>query len=81
MLAFLGSLLWMASRRAFPQALRCFAIALLLLLPIGVYRDWRDPAYRDLDFQKYPDEFEKAPAGTKVTIPINPNWTLELTKH
>jgi hypothetical protein len=82
-LAFLASLVWMAGRSATPRALRNFAVALLLLFPIGVYQDWNLPAFEDLGFYYYADEFERAPAGTKVVIPINPNpvWSMELTKH
>jgi hypothetical protein len=83
MLAFLASLLWMACRRASHLAIRCFAIALLLLLPIGIYRDWKYSPFTDLHFQQYAAQFEQAHAGTKMAIPINPGgaWILELTKH
>ena len=83
MLAFLASLVWMATRRTSHLALRSIAVALLLLLPIGVYRDWNYPPYKDLHFPSYAAEFEQAPSGTTVTIPVNPNsmWTLELTKR
>ena len=83
MLAFLASLLWIASRRASPMALRSIAVALLLLMPIGIYRDWKYPPFSDLHFSQYAAQFEKAPPGTKIVIPINPSahWNLELTKH
>ena len=83
MLAFLASLLWMATRKASPLALRSIAVALLLLMPIGIYRDWKYPPFSDLHFSQYAAQFEQAPAGTKIIIPINPSayWNLELTKH
>jgi hypothetical protein len=83
MLAFLASLVWMATRRASARAIRNFAAALLLLLPIGIYQDWTYPAFEDLDFSRHAAEFEQAPAGTNIVIPINPNsgWAMELTKH
>ena len=83
MLAFLASLLWMASRRASPLSLRYFAIAVLLMLPIGIYRDWKYSPFIDLHFSQYADQFEQAPAGTTIVIPINPGsgWKMELTKH
>jgi hypothetical protein len=81
MLAFLASLSWMASRSASPRLIRYFAVALLLLLPIGIYQDWRYPPYGDYQFQEYAEQFERAPAGTKMTIPINPDWSMELTKR
>ena len=83
MLAFLASLMWMATRKTSPRAIRNFAVALLLLLPIGVYQDWNHPPFNDLDFSYKAAEFEQAPPGTTVTFPINPNpvWNMELTKH
>ena len=81
MLAFLASLFWIARPTAARQWLRYSVLALLLLLPIGIYRDWHYPRFADLHFRKYAGQFEQAPPGTKVTIPINPNWSMELTKH
>jgi hypothetical protein len=81
MLAFLASLLWMAIRSASPRALRYFALALLSLLPIGIYRDWRYPAFVDYHFQEYAEQFDRVPPGTTLVIPINPDWAMELTKR
>ncbi len=84
MLAFLASLLWVASRAATASALRSlrgFAIVLLLLLPIGIYRDWHYPPYVNFDFHEYAERFERVPSGTKVIIPTNPDWLMELPKH
>jgi hypothetical protein len=83
MLAFLACLLWMASRKATPLTIRCFAVALLLSMPIGIYRDWKYPPFNDLHFSQYAAQFEQAPAGTQIVIPINPSpdWNLQLTKH
>lgn len=81
MLAFLASLLWVASRKAGPGAIRYFAMALLLLLPVGIYQDWRHPAFRDLRFEAFAEKFNRVPSGTKVIIPINPDWLMELTKR
>jgi len=81
MLAFLASLLWIATGKASARALRYIAMALLLLMPIGIYRDWHYPAFVDYHFQEYADKFEHAPPGTKMTIPINPGWSMKLTKR
>jgi hypothetical protein len=81
MLAFLASLLWVASRKDSPGTLRYFAVALLLLLPVGIYQDWRITAFQDFRFQEFAKKFERVPSGTQVIIPINPNWLMELTKH
>jgi hypothetical protein len=81
MLAFLSSLIWMATHQTSPVALRSFAIILLLLLPIGIRRDWRYPAFQDYHFPQYAEQFERAPTGTKLSIPINADWLMELTKR
>jgi len=81
MLAFLSSLWWLASRSVSPRWLRNAAVVLLLLLPIGICEDWRYPPFVDYHFQKYAEQFGCAPSGTEVTIPINPDWSMKLTKR
>lgn len=81
MLAFLASLIWIASRKPSPLALRSFAVVLLLILPIGVHRDWRYPKFPNYHFRKYAEQFERTPSGTEMTIPIYPEWSMKLTKH
>jgi hypothetical protein len=81
MLAFLASLIWIAGRRSSPKALRNLALALLLLLPIGIWRDWRYPRFVDYHFRQYAAQFENAPSGTEITIPINPDWSMKITKR
>lgn len=82
-IAFMAALVWIASSA--PKAPRWIAWLLLLLLPLGIYRDWRYPEFVDLHFQEYASKFNAAPPGTKITIPLNPvngaHWTMELTKH
>jgi hypothetical protein len=80
MLAFFSSLFWIAGQGS-PKWLRYFVIVLLSFLPFGIVHDWRYPAYADLDFQHYAAQFEQAPVGTKITIPINPNMNMEITKR
>lgn len=81
MMAFLASLLWIANRRT-SRVPRYFAMFLLLLfLPIGIWRDWRYPRFVDFRFQQYAAQFEHAPSGTEVVIPINPDWSMKLTKR
>ncbi len=70
-LAFYASLFWLASTGA-SRGVRYVAFTFLLLLPIGVYRDWRYPRFVDLRFQSYADAFERAAVGNRVTIPLNP---------
>ncbi|HKW18099.1 MAG TPA: hypothetical protein VJO35_11395 [Terriglobales bacterium] len=81
MLAFLAAVLFVAIQKKSPRALRCCAALLLALLPIGVCRDFRYPPFVDLKFRVFAQRFQNAAPGTKVIIPINPNWLMELTKH
>jgi hypothetical protein len=83
MLAFLASLVWVVTRKAKASTVvvRCFASVLLLLLPIGIYRDWRLPPLLDFRFSAFVRKLDIVPPGTRVVIPINPGWLMELTKH
>lgn len=82
-IAFLVALAWIANSAT--KIPRRIAAVLLLMLPLGIVRDWRYPDFADLNFKAYAAKFEAAPPGTKVYIPLNPvndaHWTLELTKH
>jgi hypothetical protein len=81
LLAFYASLFWLASTGA-SKGVRYLAFAFLLLLPIGVYRDWRYPRFADLHFQSYAAAFERSAVGNRVTIPINPvGWEMQIVKH
>lgn len=81
MLAFLAALIWMASRSA-PRIMRVAAGLLLVLLPYGVWRDWRHEPFVDLQFQRSVEAFNQAAPGVRVVIPIYPPpWTMELTKR
>jgi hypothetical protein len=82
MLAFFASLIWLAANSAaVAKFARYSAIALLMLLPIGILRDWQYKPFVDYDFKAFAADFEKAAPGTTVSIPINPNWRLVLVKH
>ena len=83
MLAFFACLIWLVTRSTakFP---RYAALAILLLSPIGVLRDWKYKPYADFDFPRYAAMFERAAPGTRVIIPTNPTstlWTMELDKR
>jgi hypothetical protein len=79
-LAFLAALLWIADS-AKHRAMRFCSMALLLCLPVGIRRDWRYPAFTDMHFHEYASQFQMAPSGTKMVIPINPPpWTMRLIK-
>jgi hypothetical protein len=80
-LAFYASLLWLAGTSA-SKAMRYMAVAFLLLLPVGVYRDWRYPPFADLHFESYAAAFERTAVGNRVRIPINPvGWEMQIVKH
>lgn len=81
MIAFLASLFWVAACKTGAAAMRCVALMCLLLLPVGIYRDWQVPPFEDFRFALFAQKFESVPAGTTVVIPINPGWLMGLTKH
>jgi hypothetical protein len=81
MLAFLACLIWMVSA-ARSRPARYAALALLALLPIGIYRDWIYRPFPDLDFREFAADFERARPGTRMIIPINPvTWEMQITKR
>jgi hypothetical protein len=58
------------------------AAALLCLMCIGVLRDFRHPAFKDVQFAESAKHFEAAPVGSIVTIPETPDgWTAQLIKR
>jgi hypothetical protein len=78
-LAFAWSLVWCFQSRA--AALKTISGILLCLMCIGIIRDWRHTAFKDLQFRDYASRFEASPPGTVVTIPLNPEgWDMRLTK-
>jgi len=80
-LAFITSLVWIASQQRL-RWLRFVGIMLLAIMAIGIVLDWQHPALVDLSYRKYANQFERAPAGTNLSIPINPpGWFMDLTKH
>ena len=81
MLAFVAALVWLVQPFQ-ARALRWPALAILLLLPIGIFRDWRYPRYVDYDFSTFVEVFNQSAPGTKCTILINPpGWEMHLIKH
>jgi hypothetical protein len=79
-LAFAWSLL--RCLRSRNDLLKIVSATLLLVMCIGVFRDWRHPAFSDQHFQDYVKQFEAAPAGSTVTVPLYPEgWTMKLVKH
>ncbi len=81
MLAFLAALIWLV-RPQQGRGVRYAALAILLLLPVGIFRDWYYPPFADLDFPAFAEAFKQSTPGTKCTILLNPpGWEMQLTKH
>jgi hypothetical protein len=80
-LIFVWSLLWCAFF-ARSRVFRVGGILLALVLLQGIVRDWRIPPFEDLHFPDYAAQFEAAPPGTYMKIPLNPQpeWFMEITK-
>jgi hypothetical protein len=79
-LAFAWSVPWCLRRGT--AFLRVFSVYLLGFMCIGIYRDWRYPAFRDLHFAEYVRRLEASPLGTEITIPENPDgWDMRLVKR
>jgi len=68
---------------ALPNSVEVHAnFAALLLMPVGIIRDWKYPPMPDLEFKSYAEKLREAPQGNVVTIPINPaGWSAKLIKH
>jgi hypothetical protein len=82
MIAFLATLIWIVmTYTSRTKLIRSSALFVLLLLPVGITRDWRYRPFQDLHFQEYAAKFDQVAPGTRFEIPINPDWKMTLTKH
>jgi hypothetical protein len=82
MLAWVVSLVWLVWSKHRHRLLMVFGIAMLAVLgAIGIWDDWVYPRFVDYQFRTYARQFDRAAAGASVTIPINPQWTMELHKR
>jgi hypothetical protein len=79
LLAFRAALLWIV-QTAKARTLRYLAMAILLLMPVGIFRDWRYRPFLDMDFKGFAAASERAARGTKFVVSINPDWEMYLTK-
>ncbi len=80
MLSFLVSLAWIAYART--GWLQRTALIALLVMPVGIIRDWRHPAWNDQHFAARAQEFAAVPRGTHMVFPIAPSgWFMELVKQ
>jgi hypothetical protein len=83
MLSFLSCLIWMVGdpgpTRRIPRYL---GLVILAVLPVGIYRDWRYPHFKEFHFREFAAEFERAAPGKEISIPLNPTgWQMQLVKH
>lgn len=76
---FFASAMWIAFRSKV-RGMRYAYAGVLILSLTGIYADWRQPKFQDLKFREHAAEFDAAPAGAVVVIPINPNWEMRLIK-
>lgn len=74
MLALVWSLLWIASQKRRP-ALRILSVACFAVMARAVWHDWHYPPYGDQRFSEHVRQFEAAPIGTEIVIPIVPTGT------
>jgi hypothetical protein len=80
-LALLFSILWCAAF-ARQRVIRMTAIALTLVLCIGICLDWKIPPVQVVDASKQIKAFEAAKPGERVVIPIYPpGWDMTLIKR
>jgi hypothetical protein len=71
-----------ACTRSRMRLVKTSSVLLLVLTIVGIVRDWRIPAFKDLHFAEQVERFEQASPGTTVVIPENPEgWTLSLIKR
>ena len=72
-------LIYLASR-ASDRVIRYAALAVLVLVPFGIIKDWKNPKFADLNFPSHAAEFERTVPGAELAIPINPGWEMKLIK-
>jgi hypothetical protein len=64
------------------KGLKVVSGALLCCVCFGIAIQWRRPAFEDFHYAAEVRRVEAAPAGTTVSIPINPEgWQMRLMKH
>jgi hypothetical protein len=64
------------------KVLKVISGALLCCMCFGMAIQWRRPAFEDFNYAAEVRRVEAAPAGTTISIPINPEgWEMRLQKH
>jgi hypothetical protein len=81
MLAFVWSAIWCATYGR-DRLFRVAGACILLLMPVGIYRDWNYRPYPDDHFQTSVQRMREAKAGERVVIPVQPvGWQMDLVKR
>jgi hypothetical protein len=79
-IVFAWLLLWGFQSRT--TALKTASAVLLCIMCFGIIRDWRIPAFKDLNWTEDAKRFEAAPPGTVAIFPENPEgWDIRLVKR
>lgn len=81
-LAFITALVWTISRKSSSKLSKIAKIVLAIML-IGIIFDYSLFSFPDFNFKKSVEQFEQAPQGTEVVIPItpSPDWSMTLKKR
>ena len=80
MLGFAWSLVWCLTSSRNVLFLTAAWVGFFAMI-VGIAHDWQYPAYTNFHFQDRARQFEAAPPGTFMSIPIFPDgWTMRLTK-
>jgi len=81
-LAFIWTVVWYLLGRRHRPLSQFIGATLMILMLIGVVRDWRIAPSKDAHFASYVRTFEASAPGTVLIIPENPDgWTLRLVKR
>jgi hypothetical protein len=64
------------------RSARVAAAGVLALMSVAATRHWRYPAYPDVGFARHAEEYEAAPPGALVTLPVVPSadWAVTIPK-
>jgi len=75
-------LVWYVFDRKSNQFTQIIGAVLLLTMTYGFVRDFRHPAYRDLQFGRYVEMLDHAKPGETLVIPENPQgWVIQLDRR
>lgn len=80
-LIWIATLFWILFKAKFKLLRYASAMLLLLILVIGIPRDWKLRPYANMQFRYYAERFESAEKGSTVDIPVNPEWHMYLYKR